>query len=170
MTGPDPYLYELAEHGFVEEDAARFEALWERLESAYFQRIAEVTAPFAGWRDRFRAAATETARLVESYRPEARFLAVDALAAGELGRRHQRAFAARVAELLDSAREELPDPGATPESTSSWIVAFFFDRVYRRCTVAGSPGLPSQLPEMMFLAISAYFGTEAGLEELIPPP
>jgi hypothetical protein len=76
----------------------------------------------------------------------------------------------RFAAMLDSARDELEDPGSVPAATGGWIVAIFFDRVYRRCTSAGGPDLPSQLPELMFLAISAYFGTEAGLEELAPPP
>jgi len=170
MSGPDPYLRELAERGFSDADAARFGAAWERLETSYFERVAAIADPLGGWRDRFRAAATETARLVEAHPVEARFLAVDALAAGELGRERQHAFASRLAALLDSAREELPDPDAVPAATSAWIAAMFFDRVYRRCATPDGPDLPSQLPELMFLAVSAYFGTEAGLQELIPSP
>jgi hypothetical protein len=170
VNAPDPYLQELAAHGFREADAPRFLSAWERLENVYFERVATVSAPFTEWRDRFRAGATETARLVEVHPSAARFLAVDALAAGELGRERQRVFAARLAELLDSARDELPDPESVPEVTSSWIVAIFFDRVYRRCSIPGEPDLTSQLPELMFLAISCYFGTEAGLRELVPPP
>jgi len=170
VSGPEPYLRELAEHGFRETDAARFTAAWERLESLYFERMTEVAAPFTEWRDRFRAGATETARLVEAHPAEARFLAVDALAAGDLGRERQRAFASRLAVLLDSAREEMQDPDSVSVQTSSWIVAIFFDRLYRRCAIPGGPDFPSQLPELMFLAISAYFGTEAGLEELVSSP
>jgi hypothetical protein len=170
VTGSDPYLRELAEHGFHEADAARFAAAWGRLESVYFDRVAAVAAPFGEWRDRFRAGATETARLVEAHPAEARFLAVDALAAGKLGRERQRAFAARLEELLDSARLELDDPESVPAATGSWIAAMFFNRVYQRCVNPEGPDLPSQLPELMFLAISSYFGIEAGLEELIPPP
>lgn len=149
--------------------APHFLARWERFEAAYFERMFAVTEPFGEWRDRFRAAATETARLVEAHPAEARFLVVDALAAGEPGRERQRSFAYRIAEQLDTAREELSDPESVPEATSSWIVAIFFDRVYRRCAVPEGPDLPSQLPELLFLAISAYFGTGAGLEELIRP-
>jgi hypothetical protein len=165
--GTGPYLRELAAHGFDPADAPRFIAAWERLEAAYFERVAAVAEPSGEWRERFRAAATETARLVEAHPVEARFLAVDALAAGELGRRRQRMFADRIAELLDSARDELPDPDLVPGVTASWIVAIFFDRVYRRCTNPNGPDLPSQLPELMFLAISAFFGTDAGLDELV---
>lgn len=170
MTGPDPYLRELAERGFQESDAPRFAAAWERLEAAFFDRVAAVAAPYEEWRERFRAAAAETARLVEAHPAEARFLAVDALAAGELGRERQRAFAARLEALLDSARLELADPASVPAATASWIAAMFFNRVYRRCVDPEGPDLPSQLPELLFLAISAYFGIEAGLRELIAPP
>jgi hypothetical protein len=170
MSAAGFYLQELAEHGFREADAPRFIATWDRLEAVYFQRLQEVTAPFDEWRDRLRAGAGETARLVEAHPAEARFLAVDALAAGDLGRERQRGFADRLAALLDSARSELEDPDSVPAATSSWIAAMFFDRVYRRCTAPEGPDLPSQLPELLFLAISAYFGTATGLEELLPSP
>ncbi len=170
MTPPDPYLALLAEHGYRDRDAPRFKALWERLESEYFAHMEAIAAPSSEWRDRFRAAATETARLVEAHPAEARFFVVDALAAGELGRRCQSRLAERIAALLDSARDELDDPSSVPDATGGWIVAIFFDRVYRRCATGQGPDLPSQLPELMFLAISSYFGTEAGLEELLPRP
>jgi hypothetical protein len=168
VSGVDRYLRHLAEHGFQEGDAPRFRAEWDRLEAVYFDRIDQVTAPFEGWRDRLRAGATETAELVEAYPAEARFLAVDALAAGQVGRDSQKRFASRLAERIDSARAELADPESIPEATSSWIAAIFFDRVYRRCTRPDGPDLPSQLPELLFLAISAYFGAEAGRDELHP--
>jgi hypothetical protein len=165
----DPYLRVVADCGFREADTLRFAALWESLEAAYLERIDAVTAPFEEWRECFRAAAEETARLVESHPAEARFLAVDALAAGELGRSCRQRFAARLAALLESARDELPDSARVPEATSSWIVALFFARVHRRCIDPAGQDLPSQLPELKFLTISAYFGTEAGLEELVRP-
>jgi hypothetical protein len=147
-----------------------FAGRWDRLEAAYFDRIAEVTAPFERWRDRFRAGAQETARLVEAHPAEACFLAVDSLSAGELGQACRRRFASRLTARLDSARAELPDPELVPEATGGWIVAFFFARVHRRCTQPEGPDLPSQVPELLFLAVSAYFGTVAGLEELLSPP
>lgn len=170
MSGSDPYLAELAEHGFRQEDAPRFLAVWERLETAYFDRIYEVAAPFEDWRDRFRAAATETVRLVEAFPAEARFMIVDVLFAGGIGRECHRAFSARIVELIDSARAELEDPVSVSETTASWIAGVFFDRIYRRCGSEGGPDLSSQLPELLFLTISAYFGTQVGLRELLPPP
>lgn len=164
------YLRELAERGYRDEDAPRFVAVWERLEAAYFDRMFVITAPFEEWREKFRAAATETARLVEAFPVEARFFAVDSLAAGALGRKRQGDLAAKIARQVDLAREELDDPGSVPEATGAWIVAIFFDRVYRRCVSPTGLDLPSQLPELRFLAISAYFGTEAGLEELVIRP
>jgi len=153
MSAPDPFL-----------------ARWERLEAAYLDHIAAFVAPHPSWREKFRAGAAETFRLVERHPRDAHFLAVDSLSAGAAGRRCRQRFAARLVELLDSVRAELPEPELVPPATSSWIVAMFFDRIYRRCTQPEGPDLYSQLPELMFLATSAYFGTEAGLRELITEP
>jgi hypothetical protein len=161
------YIAELAEHGYREHDARRFIAAWERLETAYLDRLSEVCAAASEWRECFRAAAMETARLVEEYRPQTRFLVVDAMSAGPLGRERQRALSRRLGQKLDAARAELLHPEAIPSSTAPWVVAMFFDRIYRRCTIEDAPDLSSQLPELLFLAISAYFGTEAGLRELL---
>ena len=162
----DPYLRELAENGYREADATRFLDLWDRLEAAYLERVTATAAPFAEWRDRFRAVATETVRLVEEHPAEARFLVVDSLAVGRLGQERQRTLGSRLAAMLDSARAELSEPETVPQVTASWITAIFFDRIYRRFAGSGDSDLRSELPELMFLAISVYFGTEAGLEEL----
>lgn len=154
--------------GAGERDEDAYRAAWDRLEGAFFARVLAAAEPFEDWRDRFRAAARETVRLVDAHPAQARFLIVDALAAGEVGRRRQRQLGSRIARRIDSARGELADPDAIPAATAPWIVAMFFDRVYRRCAADGGPPLAAQLPELMFLAISAYFGTEAGLEELLP--
>jgi hypothetical protein len=167
VSDADAYLREIAERGYRPGDEPRFRAAYEQLEAAYLDRICIVTEPFGEWRERFRAGATETVRLVEAFPREARFLAVDALAAGELGQRCHRDFAERLVELVETVRAELPDPGAVPSITGAWIVAMFFDRVYRSCTPSDGSDLSSELPELLFLAISAYFGTQAGLEELI---
>jgi len=167
VSSLDRYLAEFAEHGLQDGDEQRFRTVWERLESAYFARVALATEPWGEWRDRFRAGAQETARLVEDFPQAARFLIVDAIAAGDLARERHRLLVSRLVALIDTARAELAEPEKVPESTAGWIVAMFFDRIYRRCTSNLPPDLPSQVPELMFLAISAYFGTEAGLEELI---
>ncbi|HMC49012.1 MAG TPA: hypothetical protein VKH20_00040 [Solirubrobacterales bacterium] len=169
MSDALAYIAEFAESGYQEHDAPRFIAAWDRLESAYFERLSEVCAAASEWRECLRAAAEETARLVEDHRPQTRFLVVDALRAGPLGRERQRALSHRLAQKLDAARAELLHPEAIPSSTAPWVVAMFFDRIYRRCTVEDAPDLFSQLPELLFLAISAYFGTEVGLRELLPP-
>jgi len=163
----DPYVREFQERGYRPGDEARFRAAWTKLEAAYLARLLQATEPFSEWRDRFHAGAAETVRLVEAFPGEARFLAFGALAAGEVGQEHRRALADRLVELVETVREELPDPDAVPAITGAWIVAMFFDRVYRACIRSEGPALRVELPELTFLAVSAYFGTEAGLEELL---
>jgi len=143
-----------------------FSAAWDELEGAYLRQVEAVYELEEDWRDKFRAGALETARLAEAHPRPARFLAVAALSAGELGRARQRALGSRIAALIDTAREQIPEPDGVSAMTSRWIVSIFFDRIYRRFASPGGPDLISQLPELMFLAISSYFGTEAGLAEL----
>ena len=169
LSDRDEYLEVIAREGYLPRDADRFAATWDSLEEAFLERLFEATVPFGNWRQRFRAAAMETARLVEAHRREARFLSVDALAAGELGRMRRARLGQRLARLLDSARDELDDSVVVPEATAGWVLGIFFDRIYRRCAAGTDPDLPSQVPELLFLAVSAYFGTRAGLEELARP-
>ena len=170
MSELDAYLDLVAEQGCAEADATSFEAAWDHLEAAYFERLAIAMEGRDDWRDKLRAAASETVRLTEAYPQQARFLAVDSLAAGEPGQRRQQAFRSRLAELLDTARDQLDDPDAVPDAAAPWIAGVFFDRIYRRLATGDGLDLSSQLPELMFLAVSSYFGTEAGLEELLSPP
>jgi hypothetical protein len=143
-----------------------FTAEWDRLETEYLSRLASACEGLTEWRERFRAAAAETVRLAETYPRHAQFLTAEALAMGEPGRRRQQALAARLAACVDGAREQLEDPATVPPATAVWVVGVFFDRIYRRFVSDLGPDLESQLPELMFIAVSSYFGTEAGLEEL----
>lgn len=165
MKELDAYLEAVAGGG--DGDAApHFIAAWERLESAYLKRLTTAIRGIEDWRDRFRAGAMMTVELVERYPHETAFLVVDALAAGSLGRTYQQRIGSRLRELIDTAREELDDPDSVPPATAAWIVGVFFDKIYRRCTGASTLDLRTQLPELLFLGVSAYFGTDAGMEEL----
>ena len=143
-----------------------FTSAWQDLEDAYLARVESAYGQEQDWRDRFRIGALETFRLAEAHPAPARFLAVAALSAGELGRARQRALGSRIATLIDTAHDDLEQPQAVPAITSRWIVSIFFDRIYRRFASPSGPDLISQLPELMFLSVSALFGTEAGLAEL----
>jgi AcrR family transcriptional regulator len=156
--------------GALPDGVAGFEAQWDRLEAEYLRRLAEACEGLSDWRERFRAAAATTVRLAEENPLQARFMTVEALALGEPARRRQQALAARLAACIDGAREQLENPEAVPPATAPWVVSVFFDRIYRRFVSDPGPDLVSQLPELMFIAVSSYFGTEAGLEELGFPP
>ncbi|MDX6623432.1 MAG: hypothetical protein QOE75_1364 [Solirubrobacterales bacterium] len=146
-----------------------FDAAWDWLKLEYLGRLEAALAPHEGWRQRLRAGAGETLRLVGEHPQQARFLAVESLAL-EAGRSRQRALGDRIAQRLDGFRAELVDPSGPPAATSSWVVGLFFDRIYRCLSAGEEQALPAQLPQLLFLAVSAYSGTEAGLEELRAPP
>jgi AcrR family transcriptional regulator len=150
---------------FITADECFF-AAWDWLEGRYMSRLALAYSGLEDWRQGFRAAATETIRLIEDNPKQARFLVVEALSAGEQGRRRQQALAVRLADLLDRARAPLEEPAAPPAATAAWVIGIFFDRAYRCLSTGHQAELASQLPQLMFLAVSSYLGADAGLAEL----
>lgn len=142
-----------------------FLAAWDELEREYSRRLSAAWEGLGGWRDRFRIAVTETVRLIEAYPRQAKFMTVEALGVEAASERRQ-ALVSRLTAFVDTAREELDEPSAVPQITAGWVVAIFFDRVYRSLLGAAGSDLAAELPELMYLAISSYFGTEAGLAEL----
>jgi AcrR family transcriptional regulator len=148
---------------------ACFEAGWDLLERLFLERLRAAYQSHQGWCDRLRAAAEETGRLLERFPKQAHFLAVDALSVGEPGRACQQALAARLAAVLDHAREDLSDSGSAPAAASAWVISLFFDRIYRYVATGREQQFAGQIPELMFLAVASYFGPEAGLAELRRP-
>jgi hypothetical protein len=143
-----------------------FQAGWELLEAEFVRRLRAAYERKVGWRSQMRAAADETARLLERYPAQAHYLAVDALSVGEEGRARQQALATRLAVFLDEARAEFQHAPSAPAATSGWVMGLFFDRIYRCSATGREEAFARELPELMFLAVSAYFGPEAGLAEL----
>jgi AcrR family transcriptional regulator len=154
-----------AEH-FYPDRLTYFKAGWDLLENLYVERVVAAYRPYENWRDRLRAAARETARLLEAYPKHAHYMAVDALSVGKPGRDCQQDLAARLATFLNEARRDLEDPGSAPPTTSSWVVGLFFDRAYRYLSTGREKLFVDDLPELMFLAVSSYFGPDEGLAEL----
>ncbi len=141
-------------------------ARWDRLERGYLRRVEDAYAAPGAWTDRLRAAATETFRLVEAHPRGARFIVVEAFSIGASGRARQQALLARLATMIDDVRLQLGDPQRVPEITAAWVVGIFFDRIFRALAAGREGELAAQLPELMFLAVSAYLGTDAGRAEL----
>lgn len=169
MSALEAYLRAVAAAGRYQEEqhGDLFVAAWAELEAGYLEQVQAAIEPLSGWRERFRAGARETIVLAETRRTEARFMVIDAISAGETGRRRQKALGKQIAAFLDKAREELDEPEAIPPATAHWIVSIFFDRIYRRCASEGGVDLRLQLPELQFLGIAAFYGTQAGLAEFV---
>jgi AcrR family transcriptional regulator len=149
---------------------ACFLAAWDWLEEAYLHRLAIASVGLEDWRQQLRAAATETMRLVAEHPGQARFLTIETLRIGPSGGQRHQILAVRLAEQLDQVREQLEDPAAIPAATAGWVVGIFFDRVYQYLSHGREAELLGEVPQLMFLAVSPYLGTDAGLEELRAPP
>jgi AcrR family transcriptional regulator len=149
---------------------ACFLAARDWLEEAYLRRIAVASVGLEDWRQQLRAAAAETMRLVAEHPRQARFLTIETLRIGPNGGERHQVLAVRLAELLDRVRDELENPDAIPAATAGWVIGIFYDRVYQYLSSGKEAELLGQVPQLMFLAVSPYYGTDAGLAELRTPP
>jgi AcrR family transcriptional regulator len=149
---------------------ACFCVAWDRLEKTYVERMEATSRGQRSWNEQLRACLHETDRLLESHTTEARFMVACALEAPEPDRQRPKALGEKLTGIVDVARRRIDDPGRVPEGTARWILAIAFDCVYRQLGTEGSRDFALQIPTIMFLAVSAYFGPAAGLAELQAPP
>jgi hypothetical protein len=145
-----------------------FESAWELLEALFVREVRAAYEPHRGWRAQLRGALENSAELPGPNPAAAHSMAVDAHSVGEPGRARQQALAERLALFLDRARAEAEDPGSAPAATSGWVMGMLYDRIYRYSSTGREAQMAADISELMFLAVSAYFGAEEGLTELRP--
>jgi hypothetical protein len=127
------------------------------------------------WRDRLRAVAYTMLRFLQEDPIRARAMTVEVLSAGDRAQLIRDAGMQALIELIDHGRQELDDPDSMSRATAEAIGG----AIYNRMHVAVEDGkleheqdyLEHMVPELMYIAVLPYLGTEAAMEELhIPPP
>jgi len=122
----------------------------------------------AGWRDGLRAAAYAAARLIRAFPREFRFAMTPD--AGDLALASRDAFLQRLVDLVDEGRRELDDPCSVSRDLAEGILGSIVEHAtFALHDPDGQPDIEGFVPEFMYLAVSAYMGNEAGLEELTMP-
>ncbi len=137
----------------------------------FHRRIGLVRNSQAPWRDRVRFTAYELLRYFKEDERRTNFGIVEGRSAGE---RVQHVIAAEVeamVELIDEGRQELDDPESLTRATAEDIAGGIFNQLYGQLARGPLPPEEDHIPQMMYVAVLPYLGSEAALEELsIPPP
>ncbi len=150
---------------------ACFLAVYEELSERFAERVFAAFEGEEEWRDGLRAAAYAAARWVGEHPREARYATIETMAAGEFAVARREATLRRFVDLIDSGREQLDEPGSVSRAMAEGAIGGILGTLTRNLR-RGIDSRPEALvPELMFLAVRPYLGSEAAREELsIPPP
>ena len=122
------------------------------------------------WPDSLRAAAHAHVRWILENPKKMRFGLLETLWAGEMTSALRDSLFRAYIEMVDAGREAAPDPDAVPAYTAEAVVGSITQVVVRNMGKPGGGDLPSQVPEMMYLAVRPYLGEEAARRELTLAP
>lgn len=149
-----------------------FVQAYDHMSSRFEEEVFGAYAEHDEWREGFRAAAYAAARWVRDNPAETRFGSVAVWHAGAEAREHYQATVAKFIEMVDGGRK---GPGAVdsiPPGTAERVLGSITQTLGLSLQEAGDTRDAERIvPKLMFIAVSAFHGAEAGAEELtIPPP
>ena len=123
------------------------------------------------WRDRTRAIAYAILRYFQAHVREFQFGVLELPKAGPLALTRQAEALGLFVDLIDPGREELDEPDSLTRATAEVVVGSVFDSFAKRLPEIDPDEIEGLVPELMYIAVLPYCGTEAAQEELtIPPP
>ncbi len=142
------------------------ERTWERMTDEHVALVESTAAAEDTWRDGLRAAAYSALRYHQEDPVRARFFLIEVLAAGEFAQRRRELMMNAFIDLVDSARQELPDPESVPRSEAEAIVGAIYQAAVSGMQGGGIEKLPELVPQLLYIAVLPYKGAEAAEEEL----
>lgn len=123
------------------------------------------------WRDGLRAAAYAAARWIRDHPREARYGALEMMAAGEFAQARRDETLRSFVDLIDSGREQLDKPDSVSRSMAEGVIGGIIGMLTKNLRRGIRVRAEELVPDLMFLAVRPYLGHDAAREELrIPPP
>jgi AcrR family transcriptional regulator len=133
--------------------------------------ILAAAATAENWREGLRASLAELARFARERPLGAKGLLVEVHVAGGRALAKREAVMERLSRAIDSARRENESRHSPPPITANFMVSAI-DACVVGMLARGEPqNFSAAIPELAHMVVSAYFGEEAGREELeLGPP
>ena len=139
---------------------------WEQISTDFMKGLGASNAGPAPWRDRLRASAYFVLRYFQQDVARANFFAISMRSGRDLTQARIYRIIELGVELVDGARQELPDPESVPRSRAEGVVGAIHEAVLAAAR-KGDPQLGAELlPQLMYIAVMPYLGLDAAQEEL----
>lgn len=138
----------------------------ERLIAEFTFRVGTAFNGQSDWPSALRAAAYETADLLDRYPLITAFGMLDVLKMpGEMARVRREGSFIFCAQMIDRGRWAAPDPEAVPESASVFAIGAITQLLTHRLQEAAEIDFHAVVPEMMSRVVGIYLGAEAAEAE-----
>jgi len=133
------------------------------------RRAAALYERETGWRNQLRASAYEVLDFLLEDPRRARFMLVDMLSLGDRAQLIRDQAMSFFSDFLDEGRKELDDPDSVSRATAEGITGAVYHRLHMGVVQDEMDDLMKLVPQLMYVCVLPYVGTEAALEELTMP-
>lgn len=119
------------------------------------------------WHDRIWAAGWAGMRFLQEDPQRARFLIVEVNGAGSDAQGRRDRLLQGLADLIDPGREELDETGFVSRSTAEIVAGAIYGTLLAKVDGGSIDRGEDFLPELVYMAVMPYLGSEAAEEELL---
>ena len=135
-----------------------------------YRRVLGLARRQDGWREGLRLGLAELLEFCANQPATAKALFIEAHAAGgEALAQHDRLME-RLAEAIDSAREETGSGLSPPPTTSAFMVGAIETLISAKLSGGEAKTAPEALPGILHFVVMQYYGQEAAWEEMTSAP
>ena len=135
-----------------------------------YRRILALAGRQTGWRDRLRVGLAELLEFCANQPATAKALFIEPHASGgEALAQHDRLME-RLAQDIDSAREEAGSTGSPPAMTSSFMVGAIETLISAKLSNDEAEKVPELLPGILHFVVAQYLGKDTAWEEMTSAP
>jgi AcrR family transcriptional regulator len=143
-----------------------FAVLWEQSKDQVVLALSAAFLSADTWREGMRRAAWAFCRWLQENPGRARALLVDVAYAPDEVRAYRDSVINAYIELVHLGRHERPEAAHVPRASAEAVIGAIWERAGAEVNAGRFDRLPAQVPQMMYVMVAPYLGTEAAEEEL----
>jgi AcrR family transcriptional regulator len=147
-----------------------FLSIHDEVAAEFCERVLAAHSGASSWHDRVWAAGWAAMRFFEEDAARARFLVVEVNGTGNGAQARRDRILQRLADILDSGREELEKPDSVSRCTAEIVAGAIYGTVLGRIESGYIERGEDFLPELVYMAVMPYLGSRAAEDELLVQP
>jgi AcrR family transcriptional regulator len=143
-----------------------FLSVHDEVSAEFCERVIGPYQSASTWHDRVWAAGWAAMRFFAEDPTRARFLVAEVNGTGSGAQSRRDRILQQIADLLDAGREQLDEPGSVSRCTAEIVAGAIYGTALARIEAGWVERGDDFLPELVYLAVMPYLGSQAAEDEL----